>query len=299
MHVLAEPQPDLQLPPGATPPPSPSQPGWKRLIAKVLAIVFTEPWARIDARDKAPMVGRLTARQATLVTGLSAAVLLVVLRFVVMDHEVQSGIAALIIQLGGTVSKSLGETLQHYQRLLVNLSWVIGCFTCYFCVPALIIRHVFGLRLTDFYLTPREYLRHLPLYALLFLPVGLSVLGVAHSPEFQAQYPFYQEHQGTADLLVWEMGYAIQFFSLEFFFRGFLLRGMAAELGAMAMMVMMIPYCMIHFGKPLPECLGSIVAGMVLGTLAMDTRSIWGGVTIHVAVAWSMDLASLWHKGQL
>ena len=93
-----------------------------------------------------------------------------------------------------------------------------------------------------------------------------------------------------------EAGYALQFFALEFFFRGFVLRGMAAEFGSMAMMVMMIPYCMIHFGKPLPECLGSIVAGMVLGTLAMDTRSIWGGITIHVAVAWSMDAAALWHK---
>lgn len=299
MHVVAEPL-DPHEPPRVPPtPPQLPRPAWKRLIDKVFAVVFTDPWARIDARDKAPTVGRLTARQATLVTGIVSAVMLVLLRFVVMDHEVQSGLAALIIQLGRTISPGLGQHLQQYQRLLVNLSWVIGCFTCYFCVPALVIRHVFGLRLTDFYLAPRDYLRHLPLYALLFLPVGLLVLGVAHTPEFQAQYPFYQEHRGTADLLMWELGYAVQFFSLEFFFRGFLLRGMAAELGSMAMMVMMIPYCMIHFGKPLPECLGSIVAGMVLGTLAMDTRSIWGGVTIHVAVAWSMDAASLWMKGLL
>jgi membrane protease YdiL (CAAX protease family) len=56
---------------------------------------------------------------------------------------------------------------------------------------------------------------------------------------------------------------------------------------------------MIHFGKPLPECLGSIIAGLVLGVLAMDTRSIWGGVTIHVAVAWGMDFAALSQKGVL
>ncbi len=298
--------PNLNLNPNPNPTPNPNPnpnptptPTREPLLRKVLRLVFTDPWARVDARDKAPTVGRLTARQATLVTGVVAALMLVLLRFVVMDHEIQSRIAGLAIQLARWLSPDLGARLAVYHRLLINLAWVTGCFTCYFVIPGLVVRHVFGMRLRDFYLTPREYLRHLPLYALLFLPVGLLVLLVARSPEFLAQYPFYQEHMGSADLLVWELGYGLQFFSLEFFFRGFMLRGMTAELGAMAMMVMMIPYCMIHFGKPLPECLGSIVAGMVLGTLAMDTRSIWGGVTIHVAVAWAMDLASLSHKGLL
>ena len=48
---------------------------------------------------------------------------------------------------------------------------------------------------------------------------------------------------------------------------------------------MIVPYCMIHYGKPMPETLGAIVAGLILGTLAMRTRSIWGGVLIHIGVA--------------
>ena len=56
---------------------------------------------------------------------------------------------------------------------------------------------------------------------------------------------------------------------------------------------------MIHFAKPLPETLGSIVTAIALGTLALRTRSIYGGVVIHCAVAWSMDLFALWQKGQL
>jgi hypothetical protein len=52
---------------------------------------------------------------------------------------------------------------------------------------------------------------------------------------------------------------------------------------------MVVPYCMIHYGKPMAETCGAIFAGLVLGTIAMRTRSIWGGVAIHVCVALSMD----------
>lgn len=256
-------------------------------------IVFTDPWARVDAVVRTPAIGRLNARQATLVTGVVSTLMLVMLRFVVMDHEIQQGLAQWTTHMAELLSPSWGERCLRYQPLLVNLWWVLGCFTCYLAIPALVVRHLFGLTLADFYFTPRDYLRHLPVYGLLFMPVGLAVLAVARSPEFQAQYPFYHGHHSWRDLLVWELAYGVQFLSLEFFFRGFLLRGLAAEMGSMAVIAMAIPYCMIHFGKPLPECLGSLLSGIVLGTLAMDTRSIWGGITIHVAVAWSMDLAAL------
>ena len=58
---------------------------------------------------------------------------------------------------------------------------------------------------------------------------------------------------------------------------------------------MIVPNCMIHYGKPMPETLGAIGAGLILGTLAMRTRSIWGGVMIHVGVALSMDMLALGH----
>jgi aryl-alcohol dehydrogenase-like predicted oxidoreductase len=46
-------------------------------------------------------------------------------------------------------------------------------------------------------------------------------------------------------------------------------------------------------GKPLPETLGAIGAGLILGTIAMRTKSIWGGVLIHVGVAMTMDVFAL------
>ena len=68
---------------------------------------------------------------------------------------------------------------------------------------------------------------------------------------------------------------------------------MARYMGAYAIFVMVIPYAMVHFGKPFAETIGSIIAGTALGTLALRTRSIFGGVLIHIAIAWSMDILAI------
>ncbi|MBI5608896.1 MAG: CPBP family intramembrane metalloprotease [Deltaproteobacteria bacterium] len=271
----------------------------RNLVAYILHTFFVQAWARIDARDRGQIrVGNVSARTAAVITAVTASLMLVTLRFVVMDQQVQARLAAATVDAAFALDYGLGVWLTPYAPLLDNLSWVLGCVLCYVIIPAGVVRIVFGLTLSEFYMAPRDYAKHLPIYALLFLPVALSVIGVAQSPEFQMHYPFHTSRVGVGGQLVWELGYGIQFFALEFFFRGFLLRGLAADMGASAILAMSIPYCMIHFGKPLPECLGSILAGTVLGTLAMDTRSIWGGVTIHVAVAWLMDGAALWLKAK-
>jgi membrane protease YdiL (CAAX protease family) len=268
----------------------------------VVDALLIQPWDRIDARDRGRAeTGRLSARAAAVWTVIVSAVCLTLLRFGVMNGALQDEVArqfANVVLLLGAESVSPAG-----QDLLSHLVWVAGCVVFYLVVPSAVMRWGFGISPTSAYLGPRDYFAHLPLYLLLFAPVGLLVFAVSLSPEFQEQYPFFTAPAGPDPLhaallqLCWEVSYAVQFFSLEFFFRGFLLRGLAAELGSMAVLLMVIPYCMIHFGKPLPECLGSIIAGLVLGTLAMDTRSIWGGVTVHVAVAWQMDAAALWQKG--
>jgi hypothetical protein len=49
-------------------------------------------------------------------------------------------------------------------------------------------------------------------------------------------------------------------------------------------------YCTIHFGKPLGECITSFFGGLALGVLAYRTRSILGGLIIHLGLAWMMEL---------
>jgi membrane protease YdiL (CAAX protease family) len=120
------------------------------------------------------------------------------------------------------------------------------------------------------------------------------------SPSFLRTYPkCAAAADGIVQLLVWESAYALQFLLLELFFRGFLTFALARVMGSLALFVMIVPYVMIHSSKPLAECLGSMVAGIALGTMALRTGSIWGGVLVHCAVAWSMDLLALHRTGRL
>jgi hypothetical protein len=56
---------------------------------------------------------------------------------------------------------------------------------------------------------------------------------------------------------------------------------------------------MIHYGKPYLEACAAIVAGVVLGSLSMKTRSIYAGFLVHGTVAILMDILSLDARGGL
>ena len=121
---------------------------------------------------------------------------------------------------------------------------------------------------------------------MLFCCVFPAVVAASRTQAFRDTYPFYRSANRSYDRTcsTWEAIYVAQFLALEIFFRGFILHGLRRALGANAIFVMIVPYCMIHYGKPMAETLGAIIAGLVLGSLAMRTRSIWGGVLIHVTV---------------
>jgi membrane protease YdiL (CAAX protease family) len=164
----------------------------------------------------------------------------------------------------------------------------------YVVMPVITMICLPGVRVRDMHLSPRGFFKHLWIYVLLFLMVLPAVIAASRTPEFRHTYPFYRlANRSQFDLWAWEGLYAAQFVSLEIFFRGFILQGLRRALGSNAIFVMIVPYCMIHYGKPLPETLGAIGAGLILGTLAMRTKSIWGGVCIHIGVAMTMDVLAL------
>jgi membrane protease YdiL (CAAX protease family) len=178
--------------------------------------------------------------------------------------------------------------------------WAIGCSLLYFVIPALVIRLGFRQRLADYGLKLRGAFADGWVYVVMFAVVGPLVLLVSYDPHFQSTYPFYRLSRGERlwpDFWRWEALYALQFLTLEFFFRGFLVHGLKHRFGAYAIPVMTVPYCMIHFAKPLPETLASVVAGLALGFMSLRTRSVLLGAAIHVTVALSMDFASLWRQG--
>jgi len=250
-----------------------------RWLARLLRLVSIDQWRAIDAE---------TVREPGEAGRASVQVLVVLLTIA----------AALTLQeyLGGhdTYERLFPPDKSYYWELRGYAWWSGWRVFGYVIVPMLVLACLPGQRIRDHHVSLRGFFRHLWIYGVLLAIVLPFVFAASTTARFRELYPFYRiANRSYADLAMWEVLYAVQFFSLEFFFRGFLLHGLRRALGANAIFVMLVPYCMIHFGKPMAETLGALGAGLVLGTLAMRTRSIWGGVVIHVCVAVTMDVLAL------
>lgn len=184
-----------------------------------------------------------------------------------------------------------------YARLWRLWYWSAVTSICYMVLPMLYIKVVMRQRIRDFGFSLKGILSHAWIYVGMFLIVLPALFVVGTTESFQRTYPFYKDAgRSPFDFFAWELAYIMQFLSLEFFFRGFLVHAFKRRFGYACVLLAVIPYCMIHFGKPMPETLGAIFAGIALATLSLFTRSIWLGVAIHVSVAISMDIISLWYK---
>lgn len=184
------------------------------------------------------------------------------------------------------------------QELAVGLAWVASLLVFYAAIPAIVVRVFHGERLASIGWDARGLVRHLRAYLPLYVLVLPLLWFASQRADFTRTYPFVASARtGAATFLVWECAYAISFFALEAFFRGYLLFTLATRMGWLGVFVMVVPYTMIHFHKPWPECLGAVVAGLALGTLALAFRSFWGRVVLHALVAVTMDTLAVNRAG--
>lgn len=117
------------------------------------------------------------------------------------------------------------------------------------------------------------------------------ILAVIVYPPFLTKYPLCKVVANSwQTFLPYQLAYGVYMFSWEFFFRGFMLFGLEKRFGNYSILIQTIPFAVMHYSKPLPEALGSIVAGVLLGVLALETRSFIYGAAIHWLVAMTMDI---------
>lgn len=118
-----------------------------------------------------------------------------------------------------------------------------------------------------------------PLVAITCL-VGAPILYfTSFSPEFQTYYTQARFNPGI---------YALQsmasLFASEFLFRGFLLFGLKNKLGEGSIFVQMVPFVLVHFGKPELETVSTILTGVLFGYIAYRGRSFWPAYLIHLFI---------------
>jgi uncharacterized protein len=175
--------------------------------------------------------------------------------------------------------------------------WVMSIVGFYFVIPSLVIKFVWKEQMRNYGFKLRGAFKDYRMYFIMLAFMIPLVFWFSTTASFQMRYPFYKPmpHQPLfPKFIIWESVYFLQFVAVEFFFRGFMVHGTKYRFGFYAVFVMMVPYCMVHFGKPLPETIAAIAAGIMLGILSLKSRSIILGIAIHYSVAISMDLFALW-----
>ncbi|MBK7409540.1 MAG: CPBP family intramembrane metalloprotease [Saprospirales bacterium] len=144
-------------------------------------------------------------------------------------------------------------------------------------------------------------------YAAMLLVVGPLAFFASFTESFLKTYPKYKPDQGVlfADfmglpdwggLLFFEIAYLSTFLFVELFFRGFLIIGLDKYLKTDVVLPMAATYAIFHFGKPLGETISSVFGGYLLGIFALKGRNIWGGVFIHMGIAFFMELFAYLQK---
>jgi hypothetical protein len=138
-------------------------------------------------------------------------------------------------------------------------------------------------------------------YVLMLLIMVPLIAWASTQHDFLQTYPklkhvaFIEKHVKHAwpYKLLYEIAYGIDFITIELFFRGFLVLAFVRFAGQDAILPMAVFYCSIHFGKPLAECISSFFGGMILGIVVYHTKSIWGGLMIHLGIAWLMEAGAV------
>jgi hypothetical protein len=182
-----------------------------------------------------------------------------------------------------------GDELQFWLRCI---NWVVRVFVL--LIPVGIIWFIKDKSNQPFYGT-RALDNIKPYLIMLLIMVPLLALASTQK-DFLSMYPkakfltnLQMGHQKWRYVL-YELCYGFDFVSIEFFFRGFLILSLLKICGTHCIIPVACFYCTIHLGKPMAEAISSFWGGILLGIVSYNTGSVWGGLIIHLGIAWFMEV---------
>lgn len=176
-------------------------------------------------------------------------------------------------------------------RFASRVYWFLMDGTLMFVLPVLSIKFVFKEKLTNFGIRFGDYKFGITT-VVLFLLVMIPVLWIVSGSEvFTKTYP-----QGGAEVrnsiaifIFYEFCVLIYMLGWEFFWRGYMLFGLKEKFGYYTIFIQMIPFFILHKGKPELELFASIFAGLVLGVQSLRSGSFIYSWLLHWLVMLFID----------
>jgi membrane protease YdiL (CAAX protease family) len=155
----------------------------------------------------------------------------------------------------------------------------ISSLIYFVALPVLTIFAILRRNPLDFGLRPGN-VRIWSLYIVATFIIGLPILYAASRIPSLANYykvPGFNlgrySMETFAYLLAW-----------EFIFRGFLLFGLKDKLKDASILVQMMPFVLVHLGKPELETLSTIIMGIFFGWVAYRGNSYWPAFIMHLFI---------------
>ncbi|MBK8609237.1 MAG: CPBP family intramembrane metalloprotease [Chitinophagaceae bacterium] len=177
---------------------------------------------------------------------------------------------------------------------LRSLNWVVRVFVV--LIPVFIIWWLKDRGNQPFY--GIAALQHVKPYLVMLLIMIPLIALASTQKDFLTMYPkarFIETLDIPAKswhIVLYELCYGFDFISIEFFFRGFLILSLLKICGPHCVIPVACFYCTIHFGKPMGEAISSFWGGLLLGIISYNTQSVWGGLIVHLGIAWLMEAGS-------
>ncbi len=180
-------------------------------------------------------------------------------------------------------------------KFLSRVYWFLADGLIMFLLPVILIKFVLKEDLKDYGFTLGDK-KFGMITSILFLVVMLAVVWiVSGTKEFSTAYPQGGKRvsESAGNFIMYELCILVYMLGWEFFWRGFMLFGLKPKFGYYSVFIQMIPFFILHKGKPELELFASIFAGIILGLQALRSNSFIYCWILHWLVMIAIDSLSI------
>ena len=127
------------------------------------------------------------------------------------------------------------------------------------------------------------------------LVVGAVMIGWLSTQPAMDRYPFYAPGECARGSAFWvfQALFALKLIGLEILFRGYLLFQLERRFDEHAIIIATVPYAVMFFRYPVAEIFGAVGLSLLLGALALRTRSLVPGLVVVLVLNIGRDLIAV------